>query len=1058
MLTVSNANTFTGTVQIQGGIFQVASGAALGNGSTIVSSGATLDLNGYDIGNDPVTVQGGGSGGQGAINNSGGDVYPAISEVTLAGDTTFGAIGRWDIRPQNSVTPYLSTGGNAYNLTKVGSGFIGLVGVTVDPKLFNIDIQQGTFDLENTTSGSLGDTNGTLTIEGGATLTFWQLLNPLSKPVTFNDGSTLNNSSGTTTFNGPVALDGYLTAGLSGSVTINGTLSGTGPLEIATGSGNMLSLNGTNSYAGDVYMDNNVGTLALNGNGSSAGGIIYVGNSDTLIVNGSFGGTVTDSGASGTFLFGSGAIAGSVDFSGQIDPGGINLPGHLTLGGLTLESGAVLTMDLSSSINGSNDLIQVNGNLVLNNNSVELNFLQGHLQVGTYRLINYTGTLSGSFGALSTRAQATIDTSTPGEVNLIVTGGGTAANLQWNATSSSTWDVGISSNWFNLGTGSQDIFFSGDDVTFNDAAGVLTGVTVVGTVSPGLVTVASSVNNYTFGGSGLLAGSGGLVKSGSSTLVLGVAGTLTGPVSISGGTVQTAAGTLGSAGSITVTNGGSLDFDGTTMAGNKPVTVAGGGVGGEGALYNSGGALYGSQILDIAMTGDTTFGGSSRWDLAPGSTLGGGYKVTLNEADNGYAEWDTVTMATNVGDMELAQGSWGLKGLGAGMGDPSKTLTVDAGTALTVWNSLVGPNSGYEKNIHVLTNASLAVRTSPSTHFDADVVLEGGAQLDFYNGSGTGQTLTGSYLLNGLITVQVGDSAIIFSNVVSGAGGFVWGSYNNEIYFTASNTYSGPTVIGGGLTLGLTGNGSITHSGLIFFGGDNSANTSLDVSGRTDRTLTLAGGQTLGGVGGVNGSLAVLAGATLAPGGTNTLTGTTFGANSTGVLAAANGVTLGGTTVIKLNGSGNSDEVAAGSGITYGGTLELVNISGAPLAAGNSFTIFNGAGYGGAFAGIEPATPGAGLAWDVSQLDSQGVVQVVSAGGSGPVIGSARVTGGNVIFSGTGGPAAGQYAVLTATNLTTPAADWTALMTNSFDGGGNFSFTNLLNPNAPQQFYQLRTQ
>jgi hypothetical protein len=381
---------------------------------------------------------------------------------------------------------------------------------------------------------------------------------------------------------------------------------------------------------------------------------------------------------------------------------------------------------------------------------------------------------------------------------------------------------------------------------------------------------------------------------------------------------------------------------------------------------------------------------------------------------------------------------------------------VDAGTALTVWNSSVGPNSGYEKNIHVLTNASLAVRTSPSTHFDANVVLEGGAQLDFYNGSGTGQTMTGSYLLNGLVTLQIGDSAIIFSNVVSGPGGWVWSIYNNEIFFTASNTYSGPTVIGGGLTLGLTGNGSITHSGLIFFGGNSAANTSLDVSGRTDRTLTLANGQMLGGVGGVNGSLAVLAGATLAPGGTNTLTGIAFGANSTGVLAAANGVNLGGTTVIKLNGSGNSDEVEAGSAILYGGTLELTNISGAPLAAGNSFTIFNGASYSGTFASIVPATPGAGLVWDESQLNSQGVVKVASAGGNGPVIGSTRVVGGNVIFGGTGGPASGQYAVLTATNLTTPAASWTPLVTNSFDSSGNFSFTNLLNPNTPQLFYQIK--
>jgi hypothetical protein len=44
-------------------------------------------------------------------------------------------------------------------------------------------------------------------------------------------------------------------------------------------------------------------------------------------------------------------------------------------------------------------------------------------------LINYHGTLSGSFGALQTSAQATIDTNTPGQVNLVVTSGGAAPNL-----------------------------------------------------------------------------------------------------------------------------------------------------------------------------------------------------------------------------------------------------------------------------------------------------------------------------------------------------------------------------------------------------------------------------------------------------------------------------------------------------------------------------------------------------------------------------------------------------------------------------------------------------
>ena len=326
--------------------------------------------------------------------------------------------------------------------------------------------------------------------------------------------------------------------------------------------------------------------------------------------------------------------------------------------------------------------------------------------------------------------------------------------------------------------------------------------------------------------------------------------------------------------------------------------------------------------------------------------------------------------------------------------------------------------------------------------------------MSFYNGSGSGQTMNGTYTLNGVIAMQISDSTITFTNVISGPGGFVWNIYNNEVVFTASNTYSGPTVIGGGLTLGLSGNGSISQSSLIFFGGNNPANDSLDVSGRPDQTLTLASGQTLGGIGNVNGSLAISAGATLSPAGTNTLLGINSGANSTGVIAASGAIALNGTTIIKLNGSGTNDEVQAGAGITYGGTLNLANISGSPLVAGNSFQIFNGASYSGSFASITPATPGTGLAWDLTQLNT-GILNVVAAS-TQPVIGSIAVSGGNLIFNGTGGTTNGSYFVLTSTNLAAPLANWTPVATNTFDASGNFSVTNAVNSNSTQQYYLLK--
>ena len=637
------------------------------------------------------------------------------------------------------------------------------------------------------------------------------------------------------------------------------------------------------------------------------------------------------------------------------------------------------------------------------------------------------------------------------------------ANLRWGASNNNgVWDTGISTNWINLTNSQQTVFNAGNQVLFDDTAGAPASVTVNGTVSPGLVTVNSSTNNYTFSGSGSISGAGSLVKQGSSTLTIVSPANFTGPVTISGGTIYAGDFSFTGVSSITITNNSTLDFGGGPLTGNKPITVSGSGVNGEGALFNSSNGLFdgsGDQVLNITLAGDTTFGaasgGGSRWDLANGSTLKGPFKMTIN-LPGGYGEWDAVAIATNVGDLELTQGTWGLKGLGAGMGNPANTLTVDSGCELDIWNSNFGTNSGYAKNIHFLANTTFKVLTSPNTFVNASITSESGDFWQFVFGSGS-QTMNGPITLNGLIQLQAGNAPVIFPNVVAGSGGFVSYVYgNNEsLVFSASNTYSGPTVIGTNLTLALTGNGSISGSSLIFLGGNNPASTFLDVSGRSDQTLTLASSQILGGIGTINGSLVVSAGAILSPAGTNITLGITSGANTTGTISVTNAVALNGTTVIKLNGPGVSDQVQAGAGITYGGGLNLVNISGTPLAAGNSFQIFNATGYAGSFASITPATPGAGLVWDTSQLNI-GVVNVVAAT-SQPVISSTLLLGGNLIFSGTNGAANGSYSVWTTTNLATPFTNWMTLLTNTFDATGSFSVTNPIPPGSSQQFYRIQS-
>lgn len=74
-----------------------------------------------------------------------------------------------------------------------------------------------------------------------------------------------------------------------------------------------------------------------------------------------------------------------------------------------------------------------------------------------------------------------------------------------------------------------------------------------------------------------------------------------------------------------------------------------------------------------------------------------------------------------------------------------------------------------------------------------------------------------------------------------------------------------------------------------------------------------------------------------------------------------------------------------------------------------------------------------------------------------PLISTPIFQGANLILSGTGGVPTASYYVLSSTNLALPSAEWTPIGTSSFDNGGNFSFTNTLDPSVPQLFYLLQT-
>lgn len=72
-----------------------------------------------------------------------------------------------------------------------------------------------------------------------------------------------------------------------------------------------------------------------------------------------------------------------------------------------------------------------------------------------------------------------------------------------------------------------------------------------------------------------------------------------------------------------------------------------------------------------------------------------------------------------------------------------------------------------------------------------------------------------------------------------------------------------------------------------------------------------------------------------------------------------------------------------------------------------------------------------------------------------PALGRPQLMGGNLILTGSGGPANTGYTLLTTTNLTTPIA-WTTNNTGTFDNTGAFS-NSIPIGNGPARFFWLRT-
>lgn len=713
------------------------------------------------------------------------------------------------------------------------------------------------------------------------------------------------------------------------------------------------TLTGSHSYTGTTTIWD--GALVVNG---------QLSNSPVTVWGGIWGGSLA-SGETGGRLAGSGTVSQpvSLQYRGAITPGsGMGNAATLTLGAsLTAVDGSVLALDLSDDPTGStkpNDRINVAGNLVLSGTvAVCINALDSNLAPGTYTLLTYGGTLSGSLSNLA----VTVPDGTPytlaagsGAITLTIPFTRAPGAVVWRGTAY-TWDLAASNNWLIGGTPS--VFVSGDSVTFDDT-GIENSQVSLAVALPVSGMIVSSSGEYSFNGTGAIAGSGGLLKSGTGTLTLSNTNTYTGPTTITGGILEvdnlndggspSSIGAAGSAASNLVLNGGTLNLIGLQTNTNRSLTLGAGGgtlsipsasaslqisgsLTGTGSLTKSG---SGTLVLAASnnYTGGTFINGGSislASDSVNVSGLGSGV-VTLNGG--------TLSMTNSTGDANSPNSPWplnvptGFSGRLNADGRCTLSGALTGGGDFTFYTpfirtDLTGNWSAFTGRIFVISDADGGDFRIKNTAGYAGAQLDlGSGVYAFYNNTGSSMTLQ--------IGALSGVSTSYLSSGLSSGATITWqiGGRNQDTTFAGViSNHTGPsalTKVGSG-TLVLSGANTYTGATLVSAG-------RLRIDGSTSGTNhTVLNGATLGGSGTITGNVTIQTGGALE-----------HGVSGATPLAIAGNLSFAANAVIRP-AAGIALEAGTYTVLTYTGTLTGTPVLAWEAPPGSSLT-----------ASFSTATPG----------------------------------------------------------------------------------------------------
>ncbi len=343
-------STITGRLNYTSSSNSTFAGTIAGSGNTVTmnAAGSTLTLNGANT-------------YTGATNITAGTL--AVNGSTAAGSTVI-------VGTSGTLSGTGNIGGNA---TLTGNGII---------------------------NKSAGNIAGTLSVTGG----HWNGAGAVGGVVTSSSGAFTIGNGANLTANSGVNVTGGTIAAASSTSTITGSVNYTSSANstfagVIAGTGNALTLNNANA------------NLTLTGASTYTGGTNVL--AGTLLVNNSVGsgtGAGSVSVASGATLGGTGSIAGDVTVAGTLSPGASIE--SLTTGSVSFLDNSTFKYEFNSlSLNNqlplnSGDLLNVNGNLFLNNN-VTLSLLDmaqppdSVLNDFKLTLISYSGSWTGIFNGLA---------------------------------------------------------------------------------------------------------------------------------------------------------------------------------------------------------------------------------------------------------------------------------------------------------------------------------------------------------------------------------------------------------------------------------------------------------------------------------------------------------------------------------------------------------------------------------------------------------------------------------------------------------------------------------